>query len=44
MKKTFRDKCEELERNGWQLVDYQPCAKKAVYTKGGQTKKVSGGA
>lgn len=43
MKKTFKDKCAELERNGWQLVDYQPAAKKAVYQKGASKKRVSGG-
>jgi len=44
MKKTFTSKCLDLESKGWQLIDYQPAAKKAVYSKNGMTKKVSGGA
>jgi len=44
MKKTFKQKCAELERDGWGCIDYQPAAKKAVYSKGGNIKKVSGGA
>jgi hypothetical protein len=44
MKKTFKEKCIELEKAGWSLITYEPYAKKAVFIKHGKSKKVSGGA
>ena len=40
---VFTDTCRQLERDGWQLVDYLPAAQQAVYTKNGVQKQVRGG-
>jgi hypothetical protein len=39
-KKSFNQQVKEMESDGWQLVEYEPRAKHAVFVKGSITKVV----
>lgn len=38
--RTFIALCQRMKSLGWQLVDYQPYQKYAVYQKDGQTREI----
>lgn len=39
-KREFRQQCDALENDGWVMLDYQPEAKYARFTKNGQVKTI----
>lgn len=41
-KKTFKEKCDALEKAGWFLQNYEPYAKRATYVRNGEVKRVKG--